>query len=409
MFKGLGDGRQPFQLVGHVQEYGWGKVGAESRIASFLGGGAPNRPLAEYWLGTHPKGPVSVLLNDGTAQTLSEVAPEYDVLPFMMKVLSINPMFGLSIQSHPDSLLAKELHARDPEHYPDPFHKPEVGVALTSVRLLYGVKSAAALQEAVTTYPELCELLSAPTRDALKGYTCSDNEFSESVQRGVFSDCISADSDSVCRVVTSILNRCLDVPGEDSTGELRLMSCLSRTYGKGDAGLIAILLMNLVSLKPGEAIFIGANIPHAYLEGDLVECMACSDNVIRAGLTNKFRDVKTLLETTICDERGVPQLVETRESLLHYTEYVVPTNEFRLGRVHSHCPNLSIDLSNGYAVVLSLGVQTVITWQDSAKGMTLSDGGAALLPRGLRGCHIATEDAEAFVVWGTKKGFEDAR
>lgn len=61
-----------------------------------------------------------------------------------------------------------------------------------------------------------------------------------------------------------------------------------------DVGVIAAFFLNLVKLNPGEALFLGANEPHAYLSGECVECMATSDNVVRAGLTPKHRDVQTL-------------------------------------------------------------------------------------------------------------------
>lgn len=67
-------------------------------------------------------------------------------------------------------------------------------------------------------------------------------------------------------------------------------------YFPNDIGILSIFFLNIIQMKPGQAIFLAANVPHAYLSGDCIECMACSDNVIRAGLTPKFKDVETLLE-----------------------------------------------------------------------------------------------------------------
>lgn len=63
-----------------------------------------------------------------------------------------------------------------------------------------------------------------------------------------------------------------------------------------DRGIFCPLLLNYLTLNPGESFFMGPNEPHAYLSGDCVECMALSDNVVRAGLTPKFKDVDTLCE-----------------------------------------------------------------------------------------------------------------
>ena len=77
------------------------------------------------------------------------------------------------------------------------------------------------------------------------------------------------------------------------TDKEQLVLSLERQYGD-DIGVIAALFFNYVKLSPGEALYIGANEPHAYLSGECIECMATSDNVVRAGLTPKYRDVQTL-------------------------------------------------------------------------------------------------------------------
>jgi len=57
---------------------------------------------------------------------------------------------------------------------------------------------------------------------------------------------------------------------------------------------ILIVMVTQIGLDAGEAIYLAANEPHAYVSGELVECMATSDNVIRAGLTPKFRSAKQI-------------------------------------------------------------------------------------------------------------------
>ena len=77
------------------------------------------------------------------------------------------------------------------------------------------------------------------------------------------------------------------------TAKEALVLQLEKQY-PDDVGVIAAFFLNYVKLTPGEALHLGANEPHAYISGECIECMATSDNVIRAGLTPKFRDVQTL-------------------------------------------------------------------------------------------------------------------
>jgi mannose-6-phosphate isomerase len=406
----LSERRQPLLVEGQIQGYAWGKVGRASRIAPFMHGAPPESPLAEYWLGCHPKAPAVVLLPDGSRCSLIDLLPSHSSLPFMLKVLSINPAFGLSIQSHPDAELAKELHARDPEHYPDPFHKPEVGVALSPVTLLYDIKSPTGLCEAIRNYPEIMELLSDNTRRVIEASNGGLNGPSSQIRRGMFGDCMMADSGAVAQVVTEILAR-HDTSRRDALPkELVMMERLTKAYGVGDVGLVVLLLMNLVSLDPGEGIFIGPNVPHAYLDGDLVECMASSDNVIRAGLTSKYRDVSTLVETTVYDYSGEPQRAKVRELSPYLKEFVLPVKEFRLMVIRSGADSVQPDLSTGHALALCLGTQAVISFGAGSGSLTLSDGEAALLPQGAEVVKVSTDSAQVFIAQSgefvSKKGFE---
>lgn len=387
---------QPLRVEGQAQRYVWGKVGKASRIAPFVEDAGLESPLAEYWLGCHPKAPAVAILPDGSRCSLLELLPGTASLPFMLKVLSINPVFGLSIQSHPDSALARHLHARDPEHYPDPFHKPEVGIALSPVTLLYDIKSPAALLETVRAYPELHQLLSEQTRSVVESYESGNDVAPSAIRRGMFSDCMTANTTVTQGVVTKILGR-HSARDANAPGEIVIMERLAATHGTSDVGLVVLLLMNLVTLKPGEGIFIGPNVPHAYLDGDLVECMACSDNVIRAGLTSKFRDVETLVKTTQYDFSGEPQCVRERDISSHHKGLVLPVAEFSLEIIKSGADGVRLDLSRGHALALCLGTQATISCGQGASSITLSDGEAALLPIGLENGRVSTESAQVFI------------
>jgi mannose-6-phosphate isomerase len=387
----------PLRLVGHPQNYSWGKVGKASRIAPFLEGEVADEPLAEYWLGCHPKAPAQVILDDGSRLSINDILSSSASLPFMLKVLSINPHFGLSIQSHPDTIRARELHARDFKNYPDPFHKPEVGVALSEVKLVYDIKSPENLRDVICRYPELAGLLSKDTKDLLEQGGCGDEGASTALRRGVFVDCISADPPRVEAEISKILARfnagsCREIPDE-----ILIIRRLSGAYGRGDPGLPALLVMNLINLQPGEAIFIGPNIPHAYLDGDLVECMACSDNVIRAGLTSKYRDVSTLVSTTDFVYKREPQFVEAREMLNGSTEFSLPVNEFKLSMIRPDLDGVRLETQFGHSVVFCVGGRAVLWDRVSGYRSVLTDGSAVLVPMGYANLEISTEEAQVFV------------
>jgi mannose-6-phosphate isomerase len=384
----------PLRVEGHIKRYAWGKVGTASRIASFSREQIVDAPLAEYWLGCHPKGQALAVLPDGSRCPMAELLPEESPLPFMLKVLSINPALGLSIQSHPDSELARRLNAHDPEHYPDPFHKPEVGIALTPVKLLYNIKTPEALWEVLERYPEIVNLLSEQTK---RGLECAGRELSASTRRGIFCDCITAEPEVVSGVVTAICERFRPSEVAALPEEVVIIRRLAETYGTGDVGLVVLLLMNLVSLAPGEALFIGPNIPHAYLDGDLVECMACSDNVIRAGLTTKFRDVRTLMDTTAFDIVDEHRRAPVRESAAGYHEFLLPVREFQIGVVRPGAAKVALDMNGGPAIAFCLGESAVLSYDLQGNAMTLRDGDAVLLPRGLAGCAVSTTAAQVFM------------
>uniref|UniRef100_A0A8C8WGC0 Mannose-6-phosphate isomerase n=1 Tax=Panthera leo TaxID=9689 RepID=A0A8C8WGC0_PANLE len=246
--------QQVFPLSGVVQQYAWGKTGSNSEVARLLASSDPlaqiseDKPYAELWMGCHPRGDAKILDNRISQKTLGQwIAENQDCLgskvkdtfngklPFLFKVLSVET--ALSIQAHPNKELAEKLHLQAPQHYPDANHKPEIAIALTSFQGLCGFRPV----EEIVTFLTMA----------------AGNNM------------------------------------EDINGELLLQ--LHQQY-PGDIGCFAIYFLNLLTLKPGEAMFLEANVPHAYLKGDCVECMACSDNTVRAGLTPKFIDVPTLCE-----------------------------------------------------------------------------------------------------------------
>ncbi|CAG8737396.1 12505_t:CDS:2 [Dentiscutata erythropus] len=296
------------------QNYAWGKLGADSKVAQYikiLDGFTiePNKPYAELWMGTHPSGPSSLIaqpttsLKDVIKSNPELITPElakiYDGdLPFLFKVLSVGK--ALSIQAHPNKKLGKELFEKYPNIYKDPNHKPEMTVAITEFEALCGFRPLEEIIVFLSEYPEFRELVGSNVVSSFI-QTVSGRERSKIVEkiesnkvalRQLFTSLMTADPNNVVTCVKKLISR---LHHDNPKGSIQELLVRLNEQFPGDVGIFCVLMLNYVKLEPGQAIFLGANEPHAYLYGDCVECMATSDNVVRAGLTPKFKDVPILV------------------------------------------------------------------------------------------------------------------
>ncbi|XP_006163105.2 mannose-6-phosphate isomerase [Tupaia chinensis] len=259
-------------------------------------------------MGTHPRGDAKILDNR-ISQTLGQWIAEHQdclgskvketfngKLPFLFKVLSVET--ALSIQAHPDKELAKKLHLQAPQHYPDANHKPEMAIALTPFQGLCGFRPVEEIVAFLKKVPEFQLLVGDDAASQLEQSVGGDSQAVAAALRGCFSHLMRSEKEVLVEQLDLLVKRISQQVAagnntEDVCGELLLR--LHQQY-PGDIGCFAIYFLNLLTLQPGEAMFLEANVPHAYLKGDCVECMACSDNTVRAGLTPKFIDVPTLCE-----------------------------------------------------------------------------------------------------------------
>lgn len=304
-----------------VQQYAWGKVGQSSQVARLKSSSDssfslnPSQPYAELWMGTHLSGPSRIL---DTGNLLSEFlrgkdalvgnVPEgypTDDLPFLFKILSVQT--ALSIQSHPDKLLARELHASYPQHYKDPNHKPEMVLAITPFEAMCGFRSISDIRSQVLANPELRAILGEEVYSELESTTSVGN-LSDGEQQALVKRIFCAFMNSSDSVAGQALEQFLARTSGSSDPLLKLCNRLHNEY-PGDRGSLAPLLLNVIYLQPGQSFFMGPNEPHAYLFGDCIECMALSDNVVRAGLTPKFKHVDVLC-SMLHYRCGAPQLIE---------------------------------------------------------------------------------------------------
>lgn len=265
-------------------------------------------------MGSHPSNPsrdvdsgrsLLDLFADNRVLLSQSVSAKYGGrLPFLFKVLSIDK--ALSIQAHPNKKLAEQLHARDPKNYPDDNHKPEMAIAITPFEGLCGFRPLAEVAHFLDAVPPLRRLVGEDGAARFVEAARDDGAADEAKKalKEAFGGLMASSADDVAREVPELVRLAASQGGGfagggvvSTTGQV-LAELVTRLHGQfgHDVGLAVIFFLNYVWLQPGEALFLIADDIHAYLSGDIVECMAASDNVVRAGLTPKFKDVVTLVD-----------------------------------------------------------------------------------------------------------------
>ncbi|MFJ3672411.1 mannose-6-phosphate isomerase, class I [Streptomyces sp. NPDC090106] len=318
------------RLDNTVRPYAWGSTTA---IPHLLGVEPSGEPQAEMWMGAHPgapsrtaRGTLADVIDADPAGELGEaaVATFGPRLPFLLKLLAAGA--PLSLQVHPDLAQAKEGYEDEERrgvpvdaghrNYKDANHKPELICALTEFDGLCGFRDPL----------RTADLLAGLGVDSLKPYVdLLHARPEEAALREVLTAVLSADREEMARTVAETAAACSRLGGDYAP-----YADIARHY-PGDPGVIAAMLLNHVRLQPGEALFLGAGIPHAYLSGLGVEIMANSDNVLRCGLTPKHVDVPELLRI-VRFEAGDPGVLRPEASPDGEEVYETPIDEFRLSR-----------------------------------------------------------------------------
>ena len=352
-----------FPIKPAVQNYAWGKLGASSTVAALysLHSAEPvvtDKPYAELWMGTHPKGAnyvtgTDTLLSQHLTNTPSLLG-SYEgqgppgQLPFLFKVLSVHK--PLSIQAHPNIALAVELHSKHPDLYPDPNHKPELAIALTSFKALCGFRPFEQIRSNIEENPELLEVVGADLLEAIK--TANSEETCKASLKACFTKLFTTDGEFIKSRLVTLLARL-----ENAEHPLKELILFIQQHFPNDVGIFCCFFLNVMTLEPGESIFLAANEPHAYLQGDCIECMACSDNVVRAGLTPKYIDKETLCEmlSYICRpavENKFQPVTLSEASFI--TVYNPPVPDFSVRSVTPPLPvkNFSLPALQGPSIIL---------------------------------------------------------
>lgn len=337
-----------------VQNYDWGRVGYESVVAKLFEKNSgleidENKCYAELWMGTHASGPSfvveqEVLLGDENedASLKSWIEKNPGVLgdkvfdkwntnlPFLFKVLSIAK--ALSLQAHPDKKLAEMLHKTQPNVYKDDNHKPEMVLAITDFEALCGFVEFEELQDILRDFPEISEVVGTACVDQVLNCSEKDVEGNKKALQALFTQLMSTTKEAISDVLAKLINRLnLESKARELTSKEALILRLEKQY-PNDVGVIAALLFNYIKLKPGEALYLGANEPHAYIFGECIECMATSDNVVRAGLTPKKRDTEILC-SMLTYKQGSPEILRGVNINPNTKRYTPPLDEFEV----DHC------------------------------------------------------------------------
>jgi mannose-6-phosphate isomerase len=290
--------RQILRLHNPVQAYAWGSHRA---IAELLGQPIPSpQPQAELWMGDHPRAFSTALLEGGRIP-LPDLIRQFPVdllgdatareLPFLLKVLAAAE--PLSIQAHPNTAEARAGCAREDaaglprdaetRGYRDASAKPELLYALEPFWILRGFRPLEAIFDLVQRFGLVGVF---PACGQLR-----DKDVSRALQ-GFLNALMELEKEATAQLVEVVVGRAREQDPED---HLSHWICeLDRLY-PGDRGVLAPLFLHLVRLEPGEVMYTGAGVLHAYLEGVGIELMANSDNVLRGGLTAKHINPKELL------------------------------------------------------------------------------------------------------------------
>jgi mannose-6-phosphate isomerase len=318
------------RLDNTVRPYAWGSTTA---IPQLLGLEPTGEPQAEMWMGAHPGAPSGT--GRGPLDQVIEADPERELgaaavarfgprLPFLLKLLAAGA--PLSLQVHPDLDQARQGYEDEERrgipvdaphrNYKDANHKPELVCALTEFDGLCGFRAPA----------HAADLLEGLGVDSLTPYVDVLRAHPEDAAlREVLTALLTADRAELAHTVDLAAAAC-----DRLGGDYAPYAGIAHHY-PGDPGVLAAMLLNHVRLQPGEALFLGAGIPHAYLSGLGVEIMANSDNVLRCGLTPKHVDVPELLRVVRFEPRD-PGVLRPEAAPDGEEVYETPIDEFRLSR-----------------------------------------------------------------------------
>lgn len=367
------------KLINSVQNYAWGSKTALTELYKMAN--PDGLPMAELWMGAHPKSSSRVLDSHGKEQSLRDVidanktsllganvAERFGELPYLFKVLcAAQP---LSIQVHPSKKSAEVGYAKEnaagipldaaERNYKDPNHKPELVFALTPFLAMNAFREfdeiAALLTPVAEASPLIAQFIAAPTSDNLSA---------------LFAGLLNLQGEAKEHALR-VLRTALENQHGAAWDAIRLIA----EFYPDDSGLFSPLLLNVVQLNPGDAMFLFAETPHAYLRGTGLEVMANSDNVLRAGLTPKYIDIPELVANVQFTAKPANTLLTQPDTLGDTLDFPIPVDDFAfsLHRLHAQETELTQD---GATIVFCVDGEAVLRKNDQT--LVLAPGESAFI------------------------------
>lgn len=365
-----------------IQNYDWGSRTAIQDLFGFAN--QAQQPQAEVWMGTHPNG-CSMVKQGSTHVSLSELikqdpsallsqstAKTFGDLPFLFKILAADK--ALSIQVHPNKQDAELGYAKEQElgvplsafnrNYKDANHKPELVYALTEYQAMNGFRP---FDEIIAGF-RLCDI------PEINGYL---EQFERNPnQDGLCHFFVEILSMKEARKLNAVDHLLSYAAMNQARPVYALILDLAEQY-PNDVGLFAPLLLNVITLKPGEAMFLCARTPHAYIKGTGLEIMANSDNVLRAGLTPKHMDVEELVKCTDFVPKPINTLLTQAEISGCEHHFPVPVQDFQFS-VFQAPKEQRVEMSSA-EILMPIDADVTLLAQ-SGETLVLGKGQSAFIP-----------------------------
>ncbi|WP_428676130.1 mannose-6-phosphate isomerase, class I [Photobacterium sanguinicancri] len=385
--------RKFFPMTNVIQHYAWGSTSSINQLFDIKN--PSGEPQAEVWMGAHSNGCSTVGYGDYATklstlidcnQTLflsGRVANRFGELPYLFKILAAEK--ALSIQVHPNKARAEQGFALEQQqgipldagnrNYKDPNHKPELVYALTQYQAMNGFRSIDQIianfnQLAITEFETWLDALQAnPTPQGLATFFSALLSMTGQTKE----QALAKLSDYARRYSTYDVKHSAS---QSDTPLFALIAELEQQY-PGDVGLFAPLLLNVITLQPGQAMFLDAETPHAYIKGTGLEIMANSDNVLRAGLTPKYIDVEELIACTRFDEKPFDSLLLQPNEADDILDYPTPVDDFKFAIIQrSH---QRVMHTNSAEILLPLDHSMTLTHQDGESSV-IEKGQSVFIP-----------------------------
>lgn len=401
-----------FELKCRLQTYPWGKTGLDGlagQLAHASGShyfeyDADTR-YAELWMGTHENG--AATLQDGTPlQQYVDRDPDYylgksvlskfdgdTTVPFLFKILTARK--ALQLQIHPDKHAAAKLHEQDPQEFKDTNHKPEIALAVTPCEIFAGFRPADQINEFLDKLPELKEVFGSARVSA-----SDDKEQQTEVVRGMLRRCFDT------RDATSTIKKLLASDALlEFTQERGLLQRCAQMYPGDSGALVVVFLMNFFLLQPGESAYVKEDGIHAWFTGDMIECMAVSDNVLNTGfIPESDRQKQAFLELVRYDNK--PH-ADHAVSIRRYEKshegktlvYDPPIEEFSILRTELEAgESETIDGVDGPGILIVVAGKAKLSYEKDGQKDTvqLSKGHVFYVAPGTKLAYEAMEELQVF-------------